>query len=65
MIKGSQGKKFFKKTEALRCVMCCRTVTEDGDKNVSIYLAKKGLSGTLKNSFSEDMGQNTGLVSMR
>lgn len=39
--------------------MCCRKVIEDGDKNVPIYLAKRGLLGTLKNSFSEDMGQKT------
>lgn len=59
MIDGSQGEKYFKKTEVLECVMCCRKVIEDGDKNVPIYLAKRGLLGTLKNSFSEDMGQKT------
>ena len=40
-------------------VSCCRRVTEDGDKSVSIYLAKGKLLGTLENRFRGDVGQKT------
>lgn len=51
--------------QVLECVMCCTKVIKDGDKNVSIYLAKRGLLGTLKNNCSEDMGQKTNKYVMK